>query len=97
MTTETRMARPPSLRPGTSRAELAALAERVARVEATAEHLKETLLRIDAGLAKVQQKIDTLAGTMAQGIGGLRVGVVVSQVAAAVAGFLAAHFWPVGK
>ena len=80
-----------------SRAGMAALAERLARVETTAEHLQETLARIDANLAKMQQKIDALANSMAQGIGGLRVGVVISQVAAGIAGFVAANFWPSGK
>ena len=81
----------------THRAELGELAERVARLETTVEHLHEMLMRIDLGLSKLQQKIDAVASTMAQGVGGLRVGMVLGQVAAAVAGFAAAHWWKVGK
>ncbi len=87
----------PRVRRAESRASLIELAERVARLETTVEHLQETLTRIDAGLSKLQLKLDGLAGTMAQGMGGLRVGVVMGQMAAGLAGFLAAHFWPVGK
>jgi len=79
------------------RAELGELAERVARLETTVEHLQETLTRIDLGLAKLQQKIDAVATTMAQGVGGLRVAMVLGQVAAGVAGFAVAHLWPVAK
>ena len=86
-----------TVRRATSRAELTELAERVARLETTAEHLQETLARIDAGMAKMQAKMDALAGTMAQGIGGLRVGAVAGQAAAAIIGFVAAHLWPVAK
>ena len=92
MTSETR-----APRAATSRVELTALAERVTRVETTAEHLQATLARIDANLAKMQQKIDALANSMAQGIGGLRVGAVFGQVAAGIAGFVAAQFWPSAK
>jgi hypothetical protein len=84
-------------RRATSRAELTELAERVARLETTAEHLQETLGRIDTGMAKMQAKMDALAGTMAQGIGGLRVGAVAGQAASAIIGFVAAHLWPVVK
>ncbi len=84
-------------RRATSRAELTELSERVARLETTAEHLQETLARVDAGMAKMQAKMDALAGTMAQGIGGLRVGAVAGQAASAVIGFVAAHLWPVVK
>ena len=76
---------------------LTELAERVARLETTAEHLQETLARIDTGLAAVRIKLDALGGTMNQAMGGLRVGAVVWQVLAAAAGFVAAHLWPVGK
>ena len=84
-------------RRATSRAELTELAERVARLETTAEHLQETLARIDAGMAKMQAKMDSFSGTLAQGIGGLRVGAAAGQVAAAVIGFAAAHLWPLAK
>ena len=84
-------------RRASQRAGLTELAERVARLETTAEHLQETLARIDAGMGKMQAKLDALAGTMAQGIGGLRVGAAASQVGAAIIGFVAAHLWPVGK
>ena len=97
MTSEPRLPRAISARSTTSHAELAALAERVTRVETIAEHLQETLSRIDANLDKMQQKIDALGNSMAQGIGGLRVGAVVGQVAAGIVGFLAARFWPGGK
>ena len=86
-----------SARRGSSRAELTELAQRVARLETTAEHLQETLARIDAGMAKMQAKLDSLAGTVSQGIGGLRVGAIAGQAAAAVIGFVAAHVWPVAK
>jgi hypothetical protein len=79
------------------RPELVELAERVARLETTAGHLQETLTRIDVTLSKMQQKIDTLAAGMAQGIGGLRVGAVLGQAAAGVVGFVAAHLWPLSK
>ena len=97
MTSEPRLPRAISARSTTSGADLAALAERVTRVETIAEHLQETLSRIDANLDKMQQKIDALGNSMAQGIGGLRVGAVVGQVAAGIVGFLAARFWPGGK
>ncbi len=80
-----------------SRADLGELGERVTRVETTAEHVQESLMRIDASLATMQQKIDSLATAVAQGVGGLRVGVVLSQAGAGVIGFLVARFWPVGK
>ena len=86
-----------SARRGSSRAELTELAQRVARLETTAEHLQETLARIDAGMGKMQAKLDSLAGTVAQGIGGLRVGAIAGQAAAGVVGFVAAHLWPLGK
>jgi predicted RNase H-like nuclease (RuvC/YqgF family) len=86
-----------SARRGSSRAELTELAQRVARLETTAEHLQETLGRIDAGMATMQAKLDSLAGTVAQGIGGLRVGAIAGQAAAGVVGFVAAHLWPLGK
>jgi uncharacterized coiled-coil protein SlyX len=86
-----------SARRGSSRAELTELAQRVARLETTAEHLQETLARIDAGMGKMQAKLDSLAGTVSQGIGGLRVGAIAGQAAAAVIGFVAAHVWPVAK
>ncbi len=92
MTAEPRPARPP-----TSRGGLVALAERVTRVETTAEHMKETLARIDSNLSKMQHKIDGLANSMAQGVGGLRVAAMVGSLAAGIIGFLAAHFWPSGK
>lgn len=79
------------------RAELTELAERVARLETTAEHLQVTLTRIDTSLAKMDQKMETLSGHVAQGLGGLRVGAMVGQAAAAIVGFAAAHFWPTGK
>ena len=82
--------RPPS-------AGLTELAERVARLETTAEHLQETLTRIDSGLASVRVKLDAMGGTMDRAMGGLRVGAVVWQLAAGALGFLAAHLWPVGK
>ena len=91
------MMEPRSTRRAGPRSDLGELAERVARLEATAEHLQEMLLRIEAGMSKIQAKMDNLAGTMAQGVGGLRVGMVLGQVAAAVAGFAAAHWWKVGK
>lgn len=97
MTSEPRLPRAIAARNTTSRADLAALAERVTRVETIAEHLQETLSRIDVNLDKMQQKIDALGNSMAQGIGGLRVGAVVGQVAAGIVGFLAARFWPGGK
>ncbi len=81
----------------THRAELGELAERVARLETTVEHLQVTLTRIDLGMSKLQQKIDAVASTMAQGVGGLRVGLLLSQAVAGVAGFAAAHLWPLGK
>ena len=97
MTAEPRAARASTSGGTSSTAGLAALAERVTRVETTMEHLQETLSRIDANLDKMQQKIDTLANSMALGIGGLRVGAVVGQVAAGIVGFVAARFWPGGK
>ncbi len=97
MASEPRAPRVMAARSTTSRADLAALAERVTRVETIAEHLQETLSRIDVNLDKMQQKIDALGNSMAQGIGGLRVGAVVGQVAAGIVGFLAARFWPGGK
>ena len=92
MTAEPRVRRQAVPRP-----ELVELAERVARLEATGEHLQETLNRIDVTLSKMQQKIETLAAGMAQGIGGLRVGAVLGQVVAGVVGFVAAHLWPLSK
>ena len=74
MVSEPRVARATPSRATPLGAGLAALAERVTRVETTMEHLQETLSRIDANLDKMQQKIDTLANSMALGIGGLRVG-----------------------
>ena len=97
MTAEPRVARATPRRATPLGAGLVALAERVTRVETTMEHLQETLSRIDVNLDKMQQKIDTLATSMAQGVGGLRVGAVVGQVAAGIVGFLAARFWPGGK
>ena len=88
---------PRALRRSLPRAELGELAERVARLETTVQHLQETLTRIEFSMSKLQQKIDTVASTMAQGVGGLRVGIVLGQVAAAVAGFVAAHWWPGAK
>jgi len=41
--------------------------------------------------------MDSFSGTLAQGIGGLRVGAAAGQVAAAVIGFAAAHLWPLAK
>jgi tetrahydromethanopterin S-methyltransferase subunit B len=84
-------------RRATHRAELTELAERVARLETTAEHLQVTLSRIDTGLAKMEHKMDVLSGQVAQGLGGLRIGAVVGQAAAAIVGFVAAHLWPAGK
>jgi hypothetical protein len=89
---EPRPRRRAAARPG-----LTELAERVARLETTAEHLQETLSRIDTGLAAMRVKLDALGGTMNQAMGGLRVGAVVWQLLAGALGFLAAHFWPVGK
>ena len=97
MVSEPRVARATPPRATPLGAGLVALAERVTRVETTMEHLQETLSRIDANLDKMQQKIDILGNSMAQGIGGLRVGAVVGQVAAGIVGFLAARFWPGGK
>jgi len=97
MGTEEGMAMEPRTRRAASRAGLTELAERVARLETTVEHLQATLTRIEAGMSKMQVKLDGLAGAMAQGIGGLRVGAVMGQAAAAVVGFVAAHLWPVGK
>jgi len=88
---------PRSPRRQASRADLGELGERVTRVETTAEHIRESLIRIDASLARMQQKIDGLATSMAQGVGGLRVGVMLGQAAAGVIGFLVARFWPGGK
>lgn len=88
---------PHPARPATSRAGLVALAERVTRVETTAEHLQDTLARIDTNLSKMQQKIDALANSMALGIGGLRVAAMVGSVVAGIVGFVAAHLWPGGK
>jgi hypothetical protein len=79
------------------RAEIGGLAERLARLETTVEHLQETLGRVDRGLGTMQGKIDDLSTTLAQGTGGLRMGMVLGKVAAAVAGFAAAHLWPGGK
>ena len=87
----------PRVRRVASRVGLTELAERVARLETTGEHLQVTLARIDTGMSKLQAKIDGMAGTMAQGIGGLRVGLVLSQAGAGILGFVIAHFWPVGK
>jgi uncharacterized coiled-coil protein SlyX len=97
MSGEDGIAMEPRTRRAASRAGVAELAERVARLETTVEHLQTTLARIEAGMGKMQVKLDGLAGTMAQGVGGLRVGVVLGQVIAAVAGFVAAHVWPMGK
>lgn len=97
MTSEPRAARAAPSRASSSRADLAALAERVTRVETIAEHLQETLSRIDANLAKMQQKIDALGNSMALGIGGLRVAAMVGSVATGIVGFVAAHFWPSAK
>lgn len=94
MSEEDVMSLEPRVRRAASRAGLTELAERVARLETTVEHLQITLTRIDTGLSKLQVKLDSMAGTMAQGIGGLRVGAMVGQAIAALAGFLAAHFWP---
>ncbi len=94
---EANMSLEPRVRRAASRAGMTELAERVARLETTTEHLHETLTRIDAGMAKMQAKLDGMAGTMAQGIGGLRVGLVLSQAGAGILGFVVAHFWPVGK
>ena len=90
-------AEPRPARSSVSRAGLVVLAERVTRVETTAEHMQETLARIDSNLSKMQHKIDGLANSMAQGVGGLRVAAVVGSLAAGIIGFLAAHFWPSGK
>ena len=87
----------PRVRRATSRIGLTELAERVARLETTVEHLQVTLTRIDAGMSKMQAKLDGMAGTMAQGIGGLRVGLVLSQAGAGILGFVIAHFWSAGK
>ena len=84
--------RPP--RRASARADLGELGERVTRVETTAAHVQESLLRIDAHLAKMQSKLDSLAISMAQGVGGLRVGVLLGQVGAAILGFVAARVWP---
>jgi hypothetical protein len=79
------------------RDELGELAERITRVETTVGHLQETLTRIDGGMGSMQLKLDALAGTIAEGRGGLRVGAVVWKALAAAGGFVAAHVWPVGK
>ena len=79
------------------RDEIGGLAERIARLETTAEHLQETLMRIDGNVASLQQKLEALTRTIAEGTGGLRVGGLLAQAAAAVAGFAAAHLWPGGK
>ena len=81
--------------PRRARPSMGDLAERVTRVETMAEHVQEALGRIDAAIAQMQRKIDSLAGNVAQGMGGLRVGAVVAQLAAGALGFIAAHLWPV--
>ena len=81
-------------RRASARATLSELSERVTRVETTAAYVQDSLLRIDTNLAKMQAKLDSLALSMAQGVGGLRVGVLLGQAGAAVLGFLAAHLWP---
>ncbi len=79
------------------RDELGGLGERIARLETTATHLQETLMRIDGNVAALQQKLEALTRTIAEGTGGLRAGGILAKAAAALAGFAAAHFWPGGK
>lgn len=79
------------------RADLVEFRDRVIRVEVRTEHLNAMLKRIEDHTASMDQKLDTTNTTIAQGIGGMRVGFWIGHALAAAGGFVAAHFWPVPR
>lgn len=81
----------------TLRDDLGRFRERVIRVEVKSEHLTEMLNRIESHTASMDQKLDTTNTVIAKGVGGMLVGGWIGHTLAAVAGFVAAHFWPLAR
>jgi hypothetical protein len=79
------------------RHDLGEFRERVIRVEVKTEHLTEMLNRIEAHTASMDQKLDTTNTVIAKGVGGMLVGGWVGHALAAIAGFAAAHLWPLAR
>jgi hypothetical protein len=67
------------------------------RLEGRLDALEDRMSRGEdataARLAAIEHKLDLLAGTLAQGLGGMRVAHWLGGAMLAAGGFLASHFW----
>lgn len=67
------------------------------RLEGRLDALEDRMTRYEAAnagrLAAIEHKLDMLASTLAQGLGGMRVAHWVGGAILAVGGYLASHFW----
>jgi hypothetical protein len=63
------------------------------RLDALEDRMSRSEDAASARLAAIEHKLDLLAGTLAQGLGGMRVAHWVGGAMLALGGFLASHFW----
>jgi hypothetical protein len=67
------------------------------RLEGRLDSLEDRMTRSEdataARLATIEHKLDLLTGTLAQGLGGMRVAHWIGGAMLAASGFLASHFW----
>jgi hypothetical protein len=75
------------------RGEIVDLRDRVTRMEMKTAHIEAALHRVERQLTDVDGKLDSLASSVAQGVGGLRVVVVFGQIVAAMVGYILAQLW----
>lgn len=81
-----------------SMAEDTSLAVEMGRLQGRLDGLQDRIargeLQGDANLKVIYDKLDAISKQLNTGAGGLKAGLYLSHVAAAVVAFLVAHFWP---